>query len=47
MIYNLCDNAIKYSRPGGHAELQMTSEPGKGSEFKVLFPKADPSAPQS
>jgi len=28
MIYNLCDNAIKYNRPGGWAKLSLTEEDG-------------------
>jgi len=29
MIYNLCDNAVKYNRPGGRAELLLTAEDGR------------------
>ena len=29
MIYNLCDNAIKYNRPGGSVTVDVSSEDGK------------------
>ena len=28
MIYNLCDNAIKYNRPGGRVDITVTPEDG-------------------
>ncbi|MCF0145085.1 MAG: hypothetical protein HUJ73_00715, partial [Eubacterium sp.] len=29
MVYNLCDNAVKYNRPGGRADLLLTTEAGR------------------
>ena len=27
MIYNLCDNAVRYNQPGGYVKIQITEEP--------------------
>ena len=28
IVYNLCDNAIKYNRPGGRVDITVTPEDG-------------------
>ena len=27
MIYNLCDNAVRYNQPGGYVKIRITEEP--------------------
>ena len=34
MVYNLCDNAIKYNRPGGSVTVTVASS-GEGTEIRV------------
>lgn len=35
MIYNLCDNAIKYNKPGGFVKVSVYTRPGGQVELKV------------
>ncbi len=38
IVYNLCDNAIKYNMPNGKVEISVL-DLESGTEIKVLFPK--------
>ena len=38
MVYNLCDNAVKYNRPGGTVAVSVSPSPGgKGGEVTVSY----------
>lgn len=45
IVYNLCDNAIKYSKPGGHVHVQVDDAPDKAilivEDDGIGIPKAD------
>ncbi len=45
MVYNLCDNAIKYNRPGGHVDVSVTQTDSKViltvSDNGIGIPKED------
>ena len=36
LIYNLCDNAIRYNRPGGWVRIQVTDAPAAGTSGAYL-----------